>query len=1738
MPDNIVPVTGLDQAGVILDTPPVALPPNAFTNARNVRFKDGAVRKMEGEVDIFEGMEDFFAEGRNIGQVQYLAWWPSPNQTVRDAGYYVFIVENTTGVITHDAYIMLPGATFADRNTWNLLRAGFNRQGKWQHTLFNGGFTFIINNGIERPQYITDAEGNVDINQLALTDLPGWDSYNVNELLISDTFTATSTNTFDTGQLRVANQTQYIVERTRGTDTVNLYEGTRPNTDATGISSAFTISQRNNQDVLTFAANILQADDTINIRFQSVNPVNVRAAIVRAFGDFLVAGNLVERDSVVTGNPIIRRLTGVVRSSDVAQPGAIPNNWNPFAAGTSTADEFVIADTGTVQDMVALQGNLYLYTNTSISAMRLTGNAQIPLTVVPVTDQYGALTTDSVLEYDGKHFVIGSDDIYLFGGHPGSIQSISDQKIRRAFFDRVNPINQNLINLFTLRYAARDEIWICFPTIDSVRGEADEAYIWNYRNGTWTIRTLNSVIRGDVAPVPGGGVPSAIITLSGSSGTDDVTRIGSQEVQTFQVESDASVGHADEAQPELQTFATARTVGTTTRPAITTDSLELAEIAIGTDVFAGPNPDTQQVRLTDPAASFTFDSNVLFGGARLTGSYRDQGATEDTPISITAGELFGSSIRVQESGVGDLSPVFDTQVGVTSAVVERSSTSISGNQGSNAASTGITTRTQFNNPVSNALSTGAAGLNDVTVADSTTTFPTRIPATGTAASGAVVAPVFTANTAENSGGSVRATITAGTRQMGGRTTTTAPPSSATGLTVTSGTISQLPGEQFSSDSNDVIFLAGTGSILERAARATSAVDGRFEATTRNINGIGRESNATELARMQNTFFIGTWIPDGSGPPNLVNPGLRTVAENGGAATYVETVTGNNNVITCCDARISGVSNNRDSTYVHAIRWGPGTFFSNNWFLNIQQQSPFTAAATGIMSIDSSGSRNRRRGVMASSGNGTWHVPGYSTTVDTTVNVNTITLASINNTTDNPITVDWAGDDVTVPANTTRTATGLPANGDLGGTIGGVPARLDGTTTTWSATGTAAGRTFTNTESFEIRNFNPAGRGESTLAAAGNAGASRTVPTRLSTWTGNTETITVTNGNSDGAISFTTNSGDSGSVPGGTSSTFRNHNQEWSFTGEHAILPQHTLITAARLGGEPIDNFTFTATEGGNSATDSARDTAPFTSGEFDVLRLPGDVRNTYAWTFAGDVRSSGNRVANGSTQTSEEFLTRAAEAINNDAVPGLTDWLATPSSLMLESNIPGRRTFNNFEFSTFTARAASLSGADLGPHNANRTVISDNLGIELFTVTRADAGAGAPEDSRYTYTVSTARNTLFPDSDTIRQLEFRSDGNAFNPTDEIFSRDVSPFTFSSDSPMWSLRAGPAATYIPVNRETFTASGTQHNGNGVTVTESTVVGGVAVSGTGISTTTTHGVTVTVQETGTTASPRRRFTVTNPNPYSLAFTAQGVTTQIPANSSPVVINGAENSAADDWVWVSNAVSGSGTGGTTIGDTETTNVGGVTVVSTNTSVAASSTTVSQREQAVLLPASSGNSISNPLTATFNPTREFYFVDFNGVNDANALRAYRVVASNRGAAGARIFSSWGPSRQRFSQNGDWTSGGAESGNITPTPIITASNIDGTVANQRFSGSSQGSTRRSIFGVKGSSGAEAAVSARGAQFGASWTGGINGGSFNSQVLVYTSAGVRPTNLRFILMGANPYQLLMLLQECQENHTL
>lgn len=579
MASQVLPINQLDQAGLILDMPPVSLPPNAFSDVQNVRFKNGAVQKMEGEVNIFPNL---FDDSNNLingiaanfdgSLIKYIAWWDNPNITVFNQGYYLVIAEETrlasddsipplgSTATTHQrdiAYLVtVDGVSKIQKGVFEPVS-----QGNWQHTFFQGGFALIINNGLNIPHYILDINDNTDINVVPdFAQLPGWDSYEVNQIVLQDTFDPTADSyIFDLGQIVDFDIKMIEVTRVNSTapsTTVALTasgdtgaNGTPNNIGyvapdvSTLTTSPWTTADEyeiyydpaTNTTVLNLPNNIsATGEDTLKVSIKSRDPVYVSCGVIRSFGDFLVAGNLVERAEEDLDSPIIRNLNGVVRTSDAAPPGAVPNNWNPFAAGVSTADEFVLADTGIIQDMVSMQGNLYIYSNDSISVMRLTGSPTVPLAVAPVTQNYGCHNTNAVIEFDGKHFVVGSQDIYLFGGHPGSIESVAEGRVRQHFSEDVNPLHSS--NVFVLRYEHKDEIWVCYPSLKSINGECDDCLIWNYRHNTWTHRQLRGVIAGDVAPVPGGGLPSTDINFANNSGNKGVINIGAQEVRTLGID--------------------------------------------------------------------------------------------------------------------------------------------------------------------------------------------------------------------------------------------------------------------------------------------------------------------------------------------------------------------------------------------------------------------------------------------------------------------------------------------------------------------------------------------------------------------------------------------------------------------------------------------------------------------------------------------------------------------------------------------------------------------------------------------------------------------------------------------------------------------------------------------------------------------------------------------------------------------------------------------------------------------------------------------------------------------------------------------------------------------------------------------------------------------------------------------------------------------------------------------------
>jgi hypothetical protein len=714
--DNIISVVDVAKMGVVIDTPPVALAPNIMTDVRNVRFKDGAIRKIEGEILLTDlELDTGIPTGYKLGDVQYLAVWEEPSIapdqcyyiTVRDfilnssgltLGQKVFVqnaikstdtgylrrditppigtalitttgitatqasiggtvltVSDATGISLQD-YVVGVGIPFGARVTninslditiskgitealsttavsFDKLYAGFSvSYDGWGHTLFNGGFAFVLNNGIDRPYHIKLQPEASAITDIELLELPGWDSYYGHADPVEDTWQEDTDlrPVYATGQdIDFTLNTLYVTKVTGTTTTVLIPEagspaGTNPpthsfSTTATqgtvgsttvdvavasgivlddivsgvGISigtkvtditgTIITISNVTTEAIpggtainfnpvparanayaipsnfvpgdypgntawVTPTAGFFQVytnsetgitaisigglilDDTVSIQVRSRNVIRVSCGIIEGFGNLLVAGNLKITDSLDT-TKTLRRAPGVVRVSDVANTDEFPTNWNPFASIASTADEFTLSETSVIKDMKTLQSNFYIYSTEGIHQLSLTGNPKAPISFSSVTETYGALSTKSVAEYDGRHFVIGKNDIYSFTGNPADIKSLCDNRTRVYFYNNLNP--GHIDSTFLLANHRENEIWVNYVTKQSINGDCNEALIFNYRDNTWTIRDLNNVRSGDIGPIVGGGIPQATLALSGSSGNAGFTNVGNLQKQTL-----------------------------------------------------------------------------------------------------------------------------------------------------------------------------------------------------------------------------------------------------------------------------------------------------------------------------------------------------------------------------------------------------------------------------------------------------------------------------------------------------------------------------------------------------------------------------------------------------------------------------------------------------------------------------------------------------------------------------------------------------------------------------------------------------------------------------------------------------------------------------------------------------------------------------------------------------------------------------------------------------------------------------------------------------------------------------------------------------------------------------------------------------------------------------------------------------------------------------------------------------
>lgn len=209
-----------------------------------------------------------------------------------------------------------------------------------------------------------------------------------------------------------------------------------------------------------------------------VDGISVTSKVIRSLSYSLVAANL-----SITQGGITTFAPGTIRVSAQAATGSVPQVWAPGTT-TDTADEFELSSTSQILDMLDLRGNMFIYSEDSIDILTIGSFSK----VTPYSKSYGILNTDCVCEFNGKHFVVDRNDIYIHNGS-GSIESVADGRVKKYFFNNLNKAQTTKVHV--VRNPEFNEIWINFPKGNNT--SCTEALIYNYSNNTWTKRQLANV---------------------------------------------------------------------------------------------------------------------------------------------------------------------------------------------------------------------------------------------------------------------------------------------------------------------------------------------------------------------------------------------------------------------------------------------------------------------------------------------------------------------------------------------------------------------------------------------------------------------------------------------------------------------------------------------------------------------------------------------------------------------------------------------------------------------------------------------------------------------------------------------------------------------------------------------------------------------------------------------------------------------------------------------------------------------------------------------------------------------------------------------------------------------------------------------------------------------------------------------------------------------------------------------
>jgi len=218
-------------------------------------------------------------------------------------------------------------------------------------------------------------------------------------------------------------------------------------------------------------------------------PSTTTCAVVRSYLDFLIALNV---------NKGANEFPTMIKWSNPIQIGTTVDGieWDP-SNPANTAGENILAELRTpILDGLVLQSQFVIYSSDQVYLMEYTGSSLV-FNFRRLFPTGGIINTNCAVEVEGKHYVFGSDDIYVHDGV--SKQSIADGRVRRRIFNNI--LRDDRKKFFVVHDSITSYVYFCYKSVESGLGFSNTSFcnkaaVYNYKNNTWSFMDLPNIAGG------------------------------------------------------------------------------------------------------------------------------------------------------------------------------------------------------------------------------------------------------------------------------------------------------------------------------------------------------------------------------------------------------------------------------------------------------------------------------------------------------------------------------------------------------------------------------------------------------------------------------------------------------------------------------------------------------------------------------------------------------------------------------------------------------------------------------------------------------------------------------------------------------------------------------------------------------------------------------------------------------------------------------------------------------------------------------------------------------------------------------------------------------------------------------------------------------------------------------------------------------------------------------------------